>query len=184
MFQISLKFCMNHYSHIRKILENLSISIPVDQLKTIWFGYNKHFPWTPAPVYSRLVFNGLKRNNKTHWIVRKLTLVHIGVCPQLKSMEALPLVTFLGPPPQLPPAGAIGATLMPRTIFILHLRIIRSYIKLYCSTLTGLEKNLKLCKVLALGALPLGPHGGHLTIWTPLNPHEDDPANTIHAFKQ
>ena len=41
-------------------LTHLCISfMTLNPLKMIWFGYNMHFPLTPAWVYSWLVFNGL-----------------------------------------------------------------------------------------------------------------------------
>ena len=44
-------------------------------LKTIWFCYNTHFTWTPARVYSGLVFGGWTVSVLTHRFISSATSV-------------------------------------------------------------------------------------------------------------
>ena len=83
-------------------------------------------------------------------------------------MEALPLVTFyIGPRPLpnlLPPAGAIGATLGTATnnLYSSPKKVYTHYITLLFYFNWIWRRSLNFAKFWPLGALPLGPHGGHM----------------------
>ena len=85
-----------------------------------------------------------------------------------KAMEALPLVTFyIYRPPSptcYPPAGAIGATLGTATnnLYSSPKKVYTHYITLLFYFNWIWRRSLIFAKFWPLGALPLGPHCGHM----------------------
>ena len=106
-------------------------------------------------------------------------------------MEALPLVTFyIGPPPQ--PATPTGAILGTATnnFYSSPKKVYKHYITLLFYFNWIWRRSLKFAKFWPLGALPLGPHGGHTYHMNTFeSPAPEDDSSQVwlksnHAFLQ
>ena len=145
--------------HLRRSIRTTCITL-LFYFNWIWrrsLKFAKFCPWGPPPGppwWPPVPYEHLWIPSPWGWFLPSLVKIQ----PCISSSSRWTVTFYIGPPPQpVTHMGAIGATLeVPPTTFILHLTTLyTTWLQVLLKL--DLEKEVEICKVLALGALPLGP---------------------------